>query len=79
MTSDRTVGIQGTGSYLPERILSNHDLERMVETSDEWIFTRTGMRERRIAAPDEASSDLAIKAAERAWMMLGCPPRRLTW
>lgn len=58
--------IIGTGSYLPERVLSNADLEKLVETSDEWITTRTGIRERRLAADDEASSDLAAKAAERA-------------
>jgi 3-oxoacyl-[acyl-carrier-protein] synthase-3 len=60
------VGILGTGSYLPEKILTNHDLEKMVETSDEWIVTRTGIRERHIAAPDEATSDMAAAAALRA-------------
>ncbi|TPW17025.1 MAG: 3-oxoacyl-acyl-carrier-protein synthase III, partial [bacterium] len=58
--------IKGTGSYMPPRILTNHDLERMVETSDEWITTRTGIRERRIADPGVASSDLAYEAAIRA-------------
>ncbi|WP_447973448.1 beta-ketoacyl-ACP synthase III [Nitrospira sp. Kam-Ns4a] len=58
--------ITGTGSYLPERVLTNADLERMVATSDEWIVERTGIRERRIAAPGEASSDLGLKAAHRA-------------
>jgi 3-oxoacyl-[acyl-carrier-protein] synthase-3 len=58
--------IAGTGSYAPERVLTNADLERMVETSDEWIVERTGIRERRMAAPGEACSDLAVKAAERA-------------
>jgi len=62
----RTVSIIGTGSYLPEKVLSNHDLEKLVETSDEWIMTRTGIRERRIAAPDEHTSDLAAKAAQEA-------------
>ena len=47
------VGILGTGSHLPEKVLSNADLEKMVETSDEWIVTRTGIRERRIARPEE--------------------------
>jgi 3-oxoacyl-[acyl-carrier-protein] synthase-3 len=61
--SRRTVSIIGTGSYVPERILTNQDLEKMVETSDEWIRTRTGIRERRIAAADEATSDMATKAA----------------
>jgi 3-oxoacyl-[acyl-carrier-protein] synthase-3 len=58
--------IAGTGSYAPPRVLSNHDLERLVETSDEWITTRTGIRERRIAEPGVASSDLAYEAATRA-------------
>jgi len=58
--------ITGTGSYLPEKTLTNHDLEKMVDTSDEWIYSRTGIRERRIAAQGEFSSDLALKAAERA-------------
>lgn len=59
-------GILGTGSALPERVLSNADLEKMVDTSNEWIVTRTGMRERRIAEPGEATSDYAAVAAERA-------------
>ena len=60
------VGIMGTGSYVPERILTNNDLAKIVDTNDEWITTRTGIRERRIAADDEATSDLAFKAAEKA-------------
>ncbi len=62
----RSTVILGTGSYAPERILTNEDLAHSVETSDEWIRTRTGIRERRIAAPDEASSDMGVKAAQRA-------------
>ncbi len=62
----RTVSIIGTGSYVPERILTNADLEKMVDTSDEWIRSRTGIRERRIAAPDEATSDMAVKASRAA-------------
>ena len=58
--------IAGTGSYLPKKILTNKDLEKMVDTTDEWIFTRTGIRERHIAAKDEFTSDLAFKAAENA-------------
>ena len=54
--------IVGTGKYLPERILTNADLEKMVETTDEWIRSRTGIEERHIAAEDEATSDLAYKA-----------------
>jgi len=58
--------IIGTGSYLPERILSNADLEKMVDTNDEWIVSRTGMRERRIARSDEFSSDMGLAAAKAA-------------
>jgi len=62
----KKVGIIGVGAYLPAKILSNADLERMVDTSDEWITTRTGIKERRLVSPDEAASDLAIKAAQQA-------------
>ena len=58
--------IIGTGSYLPERILTNSDLEQMVETSDEWIVSRTGMKERRIAREDEFTSDMGAAAARAA-------------
>ena len=61
------IRIVGTGSYVPEKVLTNFDLERMVDTSDAWIVERTGIRERRIAAEEEACSDLAIKAAEKAF------------
>lgn len=64
--SPRPVSIIGTGSYVPERILTNHDLEKMVETSDEWIRSRTGIVERRIAADDEYTSDMAAQAALKA-------------
>ncbi|AQS59458.1 beta-ketoacyl-ACP synthase III [Desulforamulus ferrireducens] len=59
-------GILGVGSYLPERILTNKDLENMVDTSDEWISTRTGIKERRIAEPSQSTSDLAVIAGRRA-------------
>ncbi len=58
--------IIGTGAYVPEKILSNRDLEKTIETSDEWIFGRTGIRARHIAAKDESTSDLAVKAAQKA-------------
>jgi len=58
--------IAGTGSYLPERILTNADLEKMVDTSDEWIVSRSGIRERHIAADDETTSDLAYHASLKA-------------
>ena len=67
----RTCSITGVGSYVPEKILTNADLEKMVETSDEWITTRTGIKERRIAAKDEFTSDMAAKAAQRAMKMAG--------
>jgi len=63
--------VLGTGMCVPEKILSNRDLEQMVATSDEWIVTRTGIRERRIAAEDEALSDFAVPAARRALEMAG--------
>jgi 3-oxoacyl-[acyl-carrier-protein] synthase-3 len=62
----RTVSIVGTGSYTPEKRLTNADLMRMVDTSDEWITTRTGIKERRIAGKDESTSDMATKAALNA-------------
>ena len=67
----RTCSLTGVGSYVPERVLTNADLERMVETSDEWITTRTGIKERRIAAAAELTSDLAVNAARRAMAMAG--------
>jgi 3-oxoacyl-[acyl-carrier-protein] synthase-3 len=62
----KRVGILGLGKYLPEKVLTNADLEKMVDTSDEWITTRTGIKERHIAAKDEATSDLAVNAAKQA-------------
>ncbi len=63
--------IIGTGSYLPEKVLTNHELEKTVDTSDEWIYTRTGIRQRHIAADHERTSDLALRAAERALAAAG--------
>jgi 3-oxoacyl-[acyl-carrier-protein] synthase-3 len=60
------VGVLATGACIPERVLTNRDFERLVDTSDEWIVTRTGVRERRIVAAGQATSDLAISAARRA-------------
>lgn len=62
----KRVGIVGTGCYLPEKVLSNFDIQKFLDTSDEWIFTRTGIRERRVAEDAEAASDLAKVACERA-------------
>ncbi|MGL5696390.1 MAG: 3-oxoacyl-ACP synthase, partial [Plesiomonas shigelloides] len=63
--------ILGTGSYLPAQIRTNADLEQMVETTDEWIVSRTGIRERRIAAADETVSTMAAEAARNALEMAG--------
>ncbi len=73
MPTQSTV-ILGTGSYAPERILTNEDLSKMVDTSDEWIRARSGIRERRIAGPEEATSDLAVEAARRALQDSGVAP-----
>ncbi|MDD3276206.1 MAG: ketoacyl-ACP synthase III [Kiritimatiellales bacterium] len=62
----RTVSIIGTGVYLPEKTVHNRDLEKIVDTNDEWIYSRTGMRERHIARDDQATSDLAAEAAKAA-------------
>jgi 3-oxoacyl-[acyl-carrier-protein] synthase-3 len=69
--------IIGTGAYAPLKVLSNFDLEKMVNTSDEWIMERTGIRERRVAAEDEATSDLSIKAANNAIEMAGIKPEAI--
>ena len=66
--------IIGTGRYLPEKILTNFDLEKMVETTDEWIRSRTGIEERHIASDDEATSDLAYRAALAAIENAGLTP-----
>src|SRR2546430_15007551 len=63
--------IIGVGAHAPKRVLTNHDLERMVETNDEWITSRSGIKERRIAGEDETSSDLAKVATENALQMAG--------
>jgi len=63
--------IVGTGSYVPDKVLTNADLEKMVATNDQWIRERTGIRERHIAAPEQASSDLALEASRRALEMAG--------
>src|SRR5690625_1311639 len=60
------VGVLGTGHYLPTKILTNHDLEKIVDTSDEWIRTRTGIEERRLASDDVQTSDMAYYAAKQA-------------
>jgi 3-oxoacyl-[acyl-carrier-protein] synthase-3 len=78
MVSDGGMGsarFAGIGYYIPEIVLTNADFEKMVDTSDEWIVTRTGIRERRIAKPEEATSDLAIEAAHMAMADAGVTAR----
>jgi 3-oxoacyl-[acyl-carrier-protein] synthase-3 len=69
--------VLGTGAYAPQRVLTNADLERMVATNDEWIVSRTGIRERHIAAPHEATSDLAAQAGRRALELAGVAPEEV--
>jgi len=69
--------IKGMGMYVPSKVLTNHDLEKMVETNDEWITTRTGIKERRIAAPEETTSDLATAAARQAMEKAGLRPEEI--
>jgi len=69
--------IIGTGGYLPAKVLVNRDLERKVDTTDEWIYTRTGIRQRHVAADDEKTSDLALQASRRALTAAGIAPADL--
>ncbi len=70
----KRISIAGTGMYLPERILTNADLEKMVDTTDEWIFTRTGIRQRHMAADGQSTSDLGAEAGKRAIADAGLEP-----
>ena len=72
-----SVGILGTGQALPEKVITNHDLAKMVETTDQWITERTGIKERRQAAPNETTSTLSVQAARRALDMAGLKPTDL--
>ena len=71
----RSASIVGTGAYLPSRVLTNAELEKMVDTSNEWIMSRTGIRERRIAEKDEYTSDMGARAAEQALQLSGIDPK----
>src|SRR6266513_4358726 len=73
----RTCSITGVGSYVPAKILTNAELEKMVDTSDEWITSRTGIKERRLAAKTEFTSDLAAHAAQRAMKKAGVTPEQI--
>jgi 3-oxoacyl-[acyl-carrier-protein] synthase-3 len=75
--NQRTVSIIGTGSYVPEKVITNADLSRMVDTTDEWITTRTGIKERRIAAKEECTSDMATKAALKAIEQAGIKAKEI--
>ena len=70
-------GILGTGSMLPEKVITNFDLEKLVETSDQWITERTGIKERRQAAPNETTSSLSVHASRKALEMAGISPEQL--
>jgi 3-oxoacyl-[acyl-carrier-protein] synthase-3 len=73
----RTVSIVGTGSYVPEKRVTNEEMSKIVDTSDEWITTRTGIKERRIAAKDETTSEMATKAALKALEQANVAPKDL--
>ncbi len=73
----KRIKIVGTGSYLPEKVLTNLDLEKMVDTTDEWITERTGIKERRVAEPNQATSDLACEAAKKALAAAGITAQKI--
>ena len=77
MKTLRKVGIAGTGHYVPERIVKNAWFEEFLDTTEEWIYTRTGMRERRFAAEDQACSDLCLEASKKALEDAGMRPEEL--
>src|SRR5690348_17405558 len=70
-------GVIGTGSALPDKVITNFDLEKMVDTSDQWITERTGIKERRQAAPHETTSTLSVRASHKALEMAGIKPSDL--
>ncbi|HYS52103.1 MAG TPA: 3-oxoacyl-ACP synthase, partial [Burkholderiales bacterium] len=69
--------IVGTGSYLPPKVVTNADLAKQMDTSDEWIRTRTGIRQRHIAEPSQTSSDLAVEASRAALAAARIPPQEI--
>ncbi len=73
------IRLAGTGSFLPSKVLTNFDLEKFLDTTDEWIVRRTGIRERRVAEPEQAASDLALPASRRAMEMAGVTDRDLDY
>ena len=77
MNEVKRAGILGTGSYIPEKVVTNDDLAKILDTNDEWIRTRTGIRERHLAAKNENASDMAVAAAEKAIEMAGIDRERI--
>jgi 3-oxoacyl-[acyl-carrier-protein] synthase-3 len=77
MRTELTSSIIGTGSYVPERVMTNAELEKLVETSDEWIVSRTGIRERRIAGSDQPTSEMAARASLAAMTNAGVTPEEI--
>lgn len=77
MRRHRSSKIAGLGRYVPRRVVTNAELERLVDTTDEWITVRTGIKERRVAAPEEATSDMAVEAAQEALEQAGVDPAEL--
>jgi 3-oxoacyl-[acyl-carrier-protein] synthase-3 len=77
--SSRKIGILGTGVYVPERVLTNKDLEDIVNTNNNWILERTGIAERRIAAPEENNVTMAVAAARQALEAAGIAPEDLSY
>lgn len=77
--SAKQIGILGTGAYVPERVLTNFDLEKMVDTTDAWIMERSGIRERRIAAPEEDIATMGVAAGRQALEAAGIEPSQLSY
>jgi 3-oxoacyl-[acyl-carrier-protein] synthase-3 len=77
--SKKNIGILGTGAYVPERVLTNKELEKLVDTTDAWIVERSGIRERRIAAPEEDSVTMAVMASRQALAKAGIAPEQLSY
>ena len=77
VSQNGAIGILGVGSYVPERVITNEELAKLVETSDEWITERTGIKERHVAEPEQAASDLALPASRQALEQAGIDPAEL--
>ena len=73
----KRIAIRGTGSYLPSKVMTNFDLEKILDTNDEWVYKRTGIKERRIADPDENASDMGKEASLKAMEMAGVAAENL--